>query len=188
MMSLQLYDLLRSWMLPLKEIDALTPENGNIIDLGCGEGVCAKYLAKVKSRKITGVDNDAKRLQKSRLLNLKFELSDIRSYHMINVDAVIISDVLHHLSYKEQRKLLTRIAKSLKRNGILIIKEIDTNELIRSKLSRFWDFVFYPKDKIFYHNSKDFKNYLENLGFKVNFSRPSRLFPGSTTLFSCRKS
>ena len=43
------------------------------------------------------------------------------------------------------------------------------------------------KDKIFYHNSKDLKDHLRSLGFKVTISRPSRSFPGSTTLFICRK-
>ncbi len=186
-MSLHLYDFLRFQMLPLSEIDEFLPKKGRILDLGCGEGVTAKYLAQIKSRQVIGVDSNPERLQKSDQKNLKFELADIRKYPLKDVRAIIISDVLHHLNYQDQKNLLSKIASSLKKGGVLLIKEIDTTERLRSNLSRFWDFVFYPKDKIYYHNSKDLKEYLENLGFKVKISRPSRLFPGSTTLFLCQK-
>ncbi|MDP2632577.1 MAG: class I SAM-dependent methyltransferase [Candidatus Curtissbacteria bacterium] len=187
-MAQSLYDLLRSWMLPLKEIDRLIPRKGRIVDLGCGEGVTAKYLAHIKSRTIIGVDNNKKRLQKSTLKNLQFKLADIRKYPLKKADTVIFSDVLHHLSYVDQKVLLAKVAKALKKNRLLLIKEIDTKEFVRSSLSRFWDFVFYPKDKIYYHDSEKFKTELEKLGFIVEVIRASRLFPGSTTLFVCQKS
>lgn len=181
------YDLLRSWMLPLKEIDEIIPQKGLIYDLGCGEGVTAKLLAKVKTRKIIGVDNNKNRLQKSDLANLNFKYRDLKHYSPEDANAIIISDVLHHLNFRDQKKLLGRIAKNLKKDGILLIKEIDTMEFVRSILSRFWDFIFYPKDKIYYWNSKNLKNYLEKLNFNVIMSRPTRFFPGSTTLFVCTK-
>lgn len=186
-MSTIVYDFLRSLMLPLSEIDRAIPKQGKIIDLGCGEGVTAKYLARTQTRKVEGVDNNKERLQKSDKSNLIFILSDIREHNLKGADAIIISDVLHHLSYLDQDKLITNIARNLKRGGIFLIKEIDTGEFVRSKLSRFWDFVFYPKDKIYYRNAKDFKNYLQKLGFQVSISRPSRFFPGSTTLLICKK-
>lgn len=182
------YNFLRSLMLPLREIDEILPERGEIIDLGCGEGVTAKYLARVNSRCVTGVDNNNKRLQNSEQKNLKFVLADIRKFDLKGADAIIISDVLHHLNYEEQKKLLNKIASSLGKDGVFLIKEIDTGEFVRSKLSRFWDFVFYPKDKIFYLRCDNLKTYLEKIGFEVTITRPMRLFLGSTTLFNCKKS
>lgn len=186
-MAQTVYDVLRSWTLPLKEIDELVPRKGTVIDLGCGEGTVAKYLAHIKSRRIIGVDNDKKRLNKSNQQNLKFVYGDIREYPLTKADTIIFSDVLHHLNYDDQKKLLSKVSKSISKDAVLLIKEIDLGELIRSNLSRFWDFVFYPKDKIYYHDWQNFKKYLESLGFKVSITRPSRMFPGSTTLFICRK-
>lgn len=186
-MSIFFYDSLRFWMLPLAQINDLIPKKGTVVDLGCGEGVTVKYLAKIKTRKIIGVDNNAKRLQKSNQKNLKFELADIRKYQPKDANAIIISDVLHHINYEDQKNLLAKSFKSLKKGGVLLIKEIDSREFVRSRLSRFWDFVFYPRDKIYYQNSKDFKRYLQDFGFKVTITRPSRFFPGSTTLFLCQK-
>lgn len=182
-----IYDFLRSFMLPLSEIDQAIPNRGRIIDLGCGKGVTAKYLARIKTRQVVGVDNNKKRLQNSTQNNLIFVLDDIRNYKLKAPDAVVISDVLHHLKFKDQKELLVKIAKNLKKGGVCIIKEIDTNEFIRSKLSRFWDFIFYPKDKIYYQDSESLRDFLKKSGFHIKIIRASRIFPGSTTLFICRK-
>lgn len=182
-----IYDFLRSQMLPLKQIDKLVPSEGKILDLGCGQGVIAKYLAKTKTREVIGIDKNQERIPKSNSRNLEFQYADIRKYPLEDADAIVISDVLHHLNYQDQEKLLAKVARALKKGGILVVKEIDTEEIIRSNLSRLWDFLLYPKDKIFYHNSSDLKKYLESLGFKVIITRPSRLFPGSTTIYIAKK-
>lgn len=174
-------------MLPLNEFNKLLPKRGKIIELGCGDGFISTYLSKIKTRNVTGVDLDKKRLPKSTKRNLKFNCHDIRNYDLSSSAGIILSDVLHHLTYKDQKKLLKKIAKSMKKNSILLIKEIDTGEFLRSKFSRLWDFIFYPKDKIYYHNAKDLKTYLEQLNFEVYVSRPTRIYPASTTLFKCQK-
>jgi len=174
-------------MLPLKQIDETLPKSGKIIDLGCGEGIIANYLAREQKRLVIGVDLNKSRLPKSSKQNLQFIYGDIIEFQLKNASGVILSDVLHHLVFPDQKTLLTRIASCFKKGGILIIKEIDTKELVRSKLSRFWDFILYPKDEIYYWNSKKLRNLLASLGFKVKIIRPCRFFPGSTTLFICKK-
>lgn len=182
-----IYDFFRSQMLPLKQIDEVIPKEGKILDLGCGEGIIAKHLAKTKTREIIGIDNNQQRIPKPNSRNLEFISADIRKYPLKGADAIVISDVLHHLDFQDQDKLLAKISRALRKNGTLLIKEIDTQEIIRSSLSRLWDFLLYPKDKIFYRNSNNLKKYLESLGFVVMIRRSSRFFPGSTTLYIARK-
>ena len=180
-------NLLRSLILPLEEIDQSLPKSGKIFDLGCGEGVSSKYLARNKKRIVIGIDSDEKRLPKHKTKNLYFKNADIRETSFKGSSGVVISDVLHHLNLKDQKALLTKIAKELEKRGVLVIKEIDNSEFIRSRLSRMWDLVLYPQDNITYWNSYDLINFLKKIGFSVKFSRPCRLFPGSTTLFICKK-
>jgi 2-polyprenyl-3-methyl-5-hydroxy-6-metoxy-1,4-benzoquinol methylase len=186
--KIKIYDLLRTGILPISQIDRCLPKEGTIIDLGCGQGIITTYIAQNKSRQVIGVDLDTTRLRQSSSKNLKFVNANIVTYDMKKPSGIVISDVLHHLSYKDQDKLLIRIAKSLKVGGVFVIKEIDTHEFVRSRLSRFWDFVFYPKDKISYSDSTSLPRQLASLGFKVKFQRACRLFPGSTTLYICTKS
>lgn len=182
-----LYNFLRGLILPLKEIDKIVPNSGKIIDLGCGQGQIASFIAKKERRNVIGVDLNTSRLPKLKSNNLRFEHADIIKYPLHQVDVVILSDVLHHIDFRNQQIILSKIFKGLKRGGILVIKEIDTKQFVRSHLSRFWDFVFYPKDKIYFSNSKDMKQSLEKLGFKVSYSYMCQLFPGSTTLYICKK-
>ncbi len=182
-----LYERLRSLIIPLAEIDNNLPKEGKIYDLGCGQGVIAKYVARRKNRRVIGIDINGNRIPHTGLKNLSFSNADIRQVNLKQASGIILSDVLHHLNKSDQKKLLSKIFTDLKKEGILVIKEIDELEQLRSKLSRFWDFVLYPKDKISYWNSNDLINFLEKLGFKVKMLRSSRLFPGSTNLFIARK-
>lgn len=181
------YDFLRSLILPLNQIDDFLPKAGKIIDLGCGQGVVTYFLARRRKRFLIGVDIDTKRLGKSKIRNVKFEAIDIRKFSLKGAKGIILSDVLHHLKPQDQKNLIARIAKEIDKSGTLIIKEIDAKELIRSRFSRLWDFILYPKDQIFYFNSHELIKFLKDLGFEVKMIRASRLFPGSTTLYICRK-
>ncbi len=187
MITTKAYEFLRNLMLPIDVIENNTAKKGVVIDLGCGQGSIAKLLSRVKTRNVIGVDLNAKRLPDTKRKNLKFINGDITKYKVKNASTVIISDVLHHIDYKNQKRILTNVYKGLKKNGKFLIKEIDTSEFTRSRLSRFWDYVLYPKDKIYYNKAKDLKSYLKKLGFEVKIQRESRLFPGSTTLFLCSK-
>jgi len=185
--KIKIYDLLRTGILPISLIDRSLPKEGTIIDLGCGQGIITTYIAQNKSRSVIGVDLDTSRLRQSNSKNLKFVNANIVNYDLKKPAGIVISDVMHHLSYQDQDKLLTRVSKSLKKGGVFVVKEIDTHEFVRSRLSRFWDFVFYPKDKISYTSSTSLPRQMEKLGFKVKFVRACRLFPGSTTLYICTK-
>ena len=179
------YDFLRKVILPLEEIDKNLPKEGKIFDLGCGEGVISNYLTRNKKRKVIGIDSDVRRLPKHKTKYLSFKNADIRNVSLNGTAGVVISDVLHHLNLKDQKTLLSKVARELKKGGVLVIKEIDKSEFVRSRLSRLWDLILYPQDKIKYWNYKKLKKFLEEIGFRVKFSRPCRLFPGSTTLFIC---
>src|SRR3972149_704071 len=106
-----LYDFLRKAILPLDEIDNNLPKEGKIFDLGCGEGVISKYLARNKKRTIVGIDSDKKRLSEHKTKNLNFKNADIRDVSLKGLSGVVISDVLHHLDLKDQKDLLKSIFK-----------------------------------------------------------------------------
>lgn len=183
-----LYPALRKLILPLHEIDQFMPLEGKIIDLGCGQGIIASYLARIKSRSVIGLDNDISRLPKSIQKNLTFSQENLNSVKLSRINGAVISDVLHHLEAEKQKVLINKVYLALEKNGVLIIKEIDTGEKIRSRLSRFWDFIFYPKDKIYFNSATNLKNFLKKTGFsQIKVLRPCRFFPGSTTLLVCVK-
>lgn len=182
-----IYNLIRSWILPLKDIDQIVPKNAKVLDLGCGEGVLTSYLANQPGRNIVGVDLNKNRIRKSDKKNLKFEYGDATKYPIKNVDVVIMSDSLHHMDKDSHQELLSKISQNLKKGNLLLIKDVDTSQFIRSRLTRLWDFILYPEDKVYFYNSKVLMKMLEELGFKVEIRYASKSFPGSTTLYICTK-
>lgn len=183
---------IKSLILPLKEINAALPSTGIIYDLGCGEGVVSEYLARYSShRQIIGIDQDRKKisLAQSRhsFSNLKFIAEDLTQIDFRRTSGCLLSDVLHHLSPSVQKQLLTKLSRQLPPGSIVVIKEINKHAMIRSRLSRLWDWLLYPKDSIHYWPAYQLINTMEKLNFKVTFQPTTRWFPGSTNLFVCTK-
>jgi len=184
--------LLKRLIIPLALIDKHTPQTGTIIDLGCGEGTITNFLAKVPTRQLIGVDLDKNRIkhakQNTSAKNIKYKLQNIVEYKFPkSTNAIIISDVFHHLSRATQTQLLKQISSSLKKNSTLIIKEINASDMIRSKLSRLWDYIFYPQDKINYFSQNQLLNTLKKLGFNVNHIQTNHLVPASIHLYIATK-
>lgn len=189
----RLFLVLRLQMLPLMEMDEALPKEGKIVDVGCGRGHVCAFLSMIsKKRKIIGVDsnsrliNEAKKI-KSNNEKLSFEKKNIFNYNLGEIDGAIMSDFLHHLSYNEQEVIIKNIYKNLKKNGTLVIKEIDADEKIRSKLSFLWDKFLYPDDKVCYRNKKNWMDLVKKVGFETASQTAVKWFPGSTTLFICKK-
>lgn len=178
---------LRNLMLPLAKIDAALPKTGLIYEIGCGMGVISQYMARHKSRRIVGIDTNIKKIRHNASTNLSFVQVDAATFSYQSCVGAVLSDFLHHVDYPTQGKILTRLTGKISKKGILVVKEIDRDDRIRMWLSRFWDFMFYPNDRIFYRSKNELQSYLRKLGFKVRVSQEVKWFPGSTYLYICTK-
>lgn len=179
-------------IVPFEEIESFLPKSGKIIDLGCGEGVLCVLLAiSSKRRKVLGLDLNKKKIKLGKniaqeISNLDFKTKDVTE-SLPKADAFVMSDFLHHIERKEHRPLINSINDSLKKGGVLVIKEIDLNDGLRSKISRFFDFLFYPMQKVYFSSSDELTNLLTENGMQVRIIKYKKWFPGSTTLIIARK-
>lgn len=184
---------LKSFLWPFADINAALPKTGTIIDLGCGDGLVACYLAGHGSqRHVIGIDLDSVKINQARaikpkLKNLKFITQDITRTRLNQASGCLVSDVLHHLSKIDQLKLLRHISRQLKPGAICLIKEADKSDFIRSRLTRLWDWLLYPHDQINYYASQTLIKLMRQLRFSVKFMPLRRFFPGSVNLFVCTK-
>ena len=182
------------WVInPFTKIAQNMPKEGTIVDLGCGEGVLATLLAlHSKNRQVIGIDNDRYKIKLGKLIsrkipNLTFKLQNLVTSKLTKANGFVLTDFLHHTPYNQHEKILRKIANATRKGGVVIIKEVDSGEYFRSKMAKFWDFFFYPKEKTYYWDLKKLSKLLEKLGFKVKVRRETRYFPSSTTLFICHK-
>lgn len=188
----KLHVVFRWLMCPFERMEKYIPKKGTVIDVGCGEGVLTIYLALTsKDRKVVGIDIDGKRLSTAQdssrdLKNIRF-LKQPATQIKERCNGVIISDVFHHLSSSDQEVFLKICSQKIVKGGTLVIKEINKSDFIRSKLSRLWDYLLYPQDKILYWSKNDIVRKLTELGFTVKTKSEVLYFPGSTHLYICTK-
>jgi 1-acyl-sn-glycerol-3-phosphate acyltransferase len=112
-----------------KQFHELIPLSGQILDLGCGYGFLCYMLAFLsEERVVTGVDYDAEKVETakhgySRNERISFEVGDVTTFPLQTYDAIIIADVLHYLTPKNQELTIHRSITALKPGGTLIIRD-----------------------------------------------------------------
>ncbi len=106
------YRLLYNWL----------PENGPVLDVGCGNGIYTQWLAK-KAGHAVGVDHNQKNLAwaKSEFPNCDFVFSNGENLPFADESfgAVMLTEVLEHT--RDDRQTLQEIARVTKSGGTLLV-------------------------------------------------------------------
>jgi 2-polyprenyl-3-methyl-5-hydroxy-6-metoxy-1,4-benzoquinol methylase len=92
------------WRLcPFQLVESHLPRQGKILDFGCGYGMLSNYLAlRSLDRTVLGIDINASRINiavrslKDRR-NVQFRCGDVDELRLTPFDAVVMTDVLHHM-------------------------------------------------------------------------------------------
>jgi SAM-dependent methyltransferase len=128
------------WRLcPFQLVESHLPRQGKILDFGCGYGMLSNYLAlRSLDRTVLGIDVNASRINIAiRSLkdrgNVHFRCGDVDELHLTPFDAVVMTDVLHHMDDASVRSLLIRVRECLGREGTLLILDVD--------IRPFWKFL-----------------------------------------------
>lgn len=195
----KLFSQIRSWDAPYEVLEKIVPKKGEILDLGCGDGLLVNYLAlSSPKRKITGIELNSDRIEiaDKGIKNARFLRGDILTKKYPKADSVILAHVLHHLpSFASQEKVLEKLSGILKKKNKLIILEIDNKPLLKYFFSIIVDSVVVPilfegkvfATKLFYRTSSEWQRLLEELGFSVEVKSTHRGMPFSHILIEATK-
>ncbi len=148
------FTTIRFWTGSFVQVERYVPREGRILDLGCGYGIFANFLALCSiERNVLGIDTDAKKIKFAdrKVPNTSFRVGDATKMHMRGFDAILLLDVLHHLnSYADQEKLIDSCVTMLKSGGKLFIVDVHNDPLWKLALARLTDAVMYPGQPVFY--------------------------------------
>lgn len=143
-----LFSKIRFWDAPFLEVEKIVPQNGVILDLGCGEGIFTNYLGICSNkRKITAIDIDKQRIKEANrgLKNVTFKYGDVTKFDVPKVDTIIMFHLLHHLkSFSDQGKVISECVKKLNKDGKLIIVEVEPKFSYKYLLAYFTDHFLVP--------------------------------------------
>jgi 1-acyl-sn-glycerol-3-phosphate acyltransferase len=141
-----------------KQFHSLTPEQGRIIDAGCGYGFMSYMLAFLSpARDIVGIDYDNEKVEVAqngfaRPKNLTFVAANLNEFNYTGADCVIFSDVLHYIDKKTREEIFVNCAKQLNSGGIIIIRDGDKNLKKEHKSTKLTEFL---STKVFKFNKAE---------------------------------
>ncbi len=110
-------------------LDKIVPRHGFILDLGCGYGISAHWLAQSGlNRELLGVDYDADKIRVAQRTAVShprvlFESADLQTWNYPACDVALLCDVLHYWPPETQELILTKARNALRGDGRLILRE-----------------------------------------------------------------
>jgi 2-polyprenyl-3-methyl-5-hydroxy-6-metoxy-1,4-benzoquinol methylase len=181
----------------LSVMDLLLPDEGRILDVGCGFGLFAGYFGQTQpARKILGVDPNAKRIRLAERVSASLGLHEHRFLAADAFDRRIegpfsgayVLDVMHHVPQDEQRALLERLRELLAPQGVLIIKDITTEPRFGLKFTEWLDRLMVGFDEpLAYRHHREWGEMLTDLGFRVRMVRVPDVLPYPHIVIAAQK-
>ena len=194
-----LFAQIRAWDAPFENIEKLVPKKGVIIDLGCGDGLLANFLALTgQKRNILGIELNQSRVSIAYkgLKNTSFVCGDVLQTNFPKANSILLIHLLHHLSSPEDQKILiTRCRNQLRANGKGGGGGIGKKPILKYCLSWITDAIIFPilfEDRLFrrnffYRNENEWRIILENSGFRVKKENAHNNKPFPHIIYECQK-
>jgi 2-polyprenyl-3-methyl-5-hydroxy-6-metoxy-1,4-benzoquinol methylase len=170
----------------LSVMDLLLPDEGRILDIGCGFGLFAAYFGQTQpARRIVGVDPNERRIVMARQvcarlgLENTFIAGDARDVALEGTFAgAYVLDVMHHIPASDQLPMLERLRDLLAPRGVLVVKDITTEPYLGLKFTELMDRVMVGWDEpLAYRHHRDWGEMLTSLGFHVRMVRVPDVLP-----------
>ena len=145
---------------------------GDVLDVGCGEGTFTSQLAKLnKVRKVIGIDISSEAVSSARhkLPEIDFEAMSTEQLMFSNetFDIITVVEVVEHVL--DIKKMFKEFNRVLRLNGKLFITTTNFNLLKKAMIAIFfWDKYFYPTNPhIRFFTKSTLKDILIRTGFKI---------------------
>lgn len=161
----------------------LEPDDGVMLDAGCGIGVYALQLG-YNTNKVYAVDIDKKKLDEGKKVCMQLNLGNYVYYKKANLvklpfrnemfSNVIMSDVLEHI--EDDKKVLSEAARVLRLNGVLVLSvptKLNFNKKYRERFGHFREYSLTSLKEILPKNmeieySKEANRWLGQVAWTLN--------------------
>jgi SAM-dependent methyltransferase len=142
------------------------PENGSVLDIGCGNGRFLNYVSQYGSYRLFGTEldgNSAKRASAIPGIHLKIGSLTENDFLPESIDVVTMYHVFEHL--QEPQKMLEIITSILKVNGVFILSMPDIGSWQSRAFKGKWLHLDPPRH-LFFFERNDLKKTMMQFGFE----------------------
>lgn len=178
----------------LDEIGQYLPEEGPVLDIGCGFGLFSLYYAETGPRRLLrGLDLDRRRIELARraarrlgLENALYEVGDAREFKGDGeVLAAYMLDIVHHIPPRTVPPLCRQLRRCLPAGGLLLVKDVDTRPAPKRWFTWALDKAMRPAQPVHYWSAEELSAVLESTGFRVRRHLMVDLLPYPHILYVC---
>ena len=160
----------------LDEIGQYLPEEGPVLDIGCGFGLFSLYYAASGPRRLLrGLDRSPRRIALARraasrlgLDNVAYAEGDARDFKGDGeaVGAYML-DIVHHIPRATVPPLLRQLRRALVPGAPLLVKDVDTRPAVKRWFTWALDKAMAPRAPVDYWSAEELQAALEAAGFRV---------------------
>lgn len=184
---------------PIASCVAQFPDQGTLVDLGCGNGLFAGLLAKSRpGLSILGIDDDDKKIQLANQVFGSFQNISFRKGNIVEIDYprgdhYSLIDVLYLIPYPLQEAIIDKISNLIPVHGELIIKEMDKKPRIKYLFNMFQETLSVKilnitlGSKFYFRDTPHMIDLLEKRGFMVETVRMDRGYMHPHVLYKAKK-
>src|SRR5438128_86916 len=160
----------------LEEIGQYLPPSGEVLDIGCGFGLFSLYYAATAPKRfVRGIDVSARRIAVARraagrlsIANVAYEEGDAREFKGDGeFAAAYMLDIVHHIPPATVPPLLRALRRSLGRDGVLLVKDVDSRPAPKRWFTWALDKAVAPSVPVSYWSADALTAALEASGFRV---------------------
>lgn len=148
-----------------KHVLKYLPENGSVLDIGCGNGRFLNYLSGFGSYHLCGTElegNSARRASQYKQINLKIGMLEKNDFVPESFDVITMFHVFEHLT--EPHKMLEIISELIKENGVLILSMPDIGSWQARTFKGNWYHLDPPRHLLFFQRNT-LKKIMKEFGF-----------------------
>ncbi|MCU0611650.1 MAG: class I SAM-dependent methyltransferase [Candidatus Eisenbacteria bacterium] len=129
---------------PLARVAAVLPQEGTIVDVGCGQGHFLRYCLETGHQRLIGVELSSRSLTRARVClppAVRLVRAAAETLPLRGAACVVVLDVLYLLEPRSQEMFLASAAVALQPGGFLIIKTMEPSRRIRQTLNRLQEWL-----------------------------------------------
>lgn len=176
---IRFYSIIRFRIIPsrfLNELSQYIPENGRVLDMGCGFGLFSLFFAITHpNASFVGVDISKDRIQIGKrsaqqlgVPNIEFICNDARNMGQSigRFDTILTLDLMHHIPPSDGNRVAVAVYNDLLfPKGRFIIKDVTTRPRGMLYFTFLLDLAMNPQASFFYRNTEAWIEILQEIGF-----------------------
>ena len=148
------------------------PRNGKLVTLGCGFGLFECAIALLNpALEIYGYDLNEERIRQAKKVSKKLNLNNVNFFCLDvtdedicqNCNCILILDLLHHISFSDQEKVLNRCYEMLSHDGVMIIKDIHCRNKLKLYFTWLLDIIMTKNGPVYYFDQQLMRSRMQSM-------------------------